>query len=169
MKQLLEVMVLTIAALSITLGQTPEKKASQSKPTGEKVSSSSSAEQELISLDKEWGEAGLRGDTAVLERILADDFMGATPTAVATKAQSIAESKTNAPNITNATYTADEYTVRFLDKNTAVMTHRAVEKGLDKGKEYTDQHRSIHVWVKRNGRWQVVASQATPIPQQSTP
>jgi hypothetical protein len=168
MKQLLGVMILTIVALSITLGQTPEKKASQTKPTGEKVSSNS-AEQELISLDKEWGEAGLRGDAAVLERILADDFMGATPTAVATKAQNIAEAKTNAPDITNATYTADEYTVRFLDKDTAVMTHRAVEKGLNKGKEYTDQHRSIHVWVKRNGRWQVVASQATPIPQQSTP
>jgi hypothetical protein len=168
MKQLLGVMILTIVALSITLGQTPEKKASQTKPTGEKVSSNS-GEQELISLDKEWGEAGLRGDAAVLERILADDFMGATPTAVATKAQNIAEAKTNAPDITNATYTADEYTVRFLDKDTAVMTHRAVEKGLNKGKEYTDQHRSIHVWVKRNGRWQVVASQATPIPQQSTP
>jgi hypothetical protein len=168
MKQLLGVMVLTIVALSITLGQTPEKKASESQPKGEKVSSNS-AEQELISLDKEWGEAGLRGDATVLDRILADDFMGTTPTAVATKAQNIAEAKTNAPNITNATYTADEYTVRFLDKNTAVMTHRAVEKGLNKGKEYTDQHRSIHVWVKRNGRWQVVASQATPIPQQSTP
>jgi hypothetical protein len=168
MKKLLGVMVLTIVALSITLGQTPEKKTDKSQPKGEKVSSNS-AEQELISLDKEWGEAGLRGDTTVLERILADDFMGATPTAVATKAQNIAEAKTNAPDITNATYTADEYTVRFLDKNTAVMTHRAVEKGLNKGKEYTDQHRSIHVWVKRNGKWQVVASQATPIPQQSTP
>ena len=169
MKQLLGVILLTLTALSISLGQAPEKKTDQSKPKGEKVSSSSSAEQELISLDKEWGEAGLRGDTAVLERILADDFMGATPTAVATKPQSIAEAKTNASDITNATYAADEYTVRFLDKNTAVMTHRAVEKGLNKGKEYTDQHRSIHVWVKRNGKWQVVASQATPIPQQSTP
>ena len=191
MKKLLGVMVLTIAALSITLGQTPEKKKpdqskpvpdqskpvpdqskpvpDQSKPVGEKVATTSSAEQELISLDKEWGEAGLRGDTAVLERILADDFIGNSPTGVATKAQNIAEAKTNAANITNATYVADEYTVRFLDPNTAVMTHRAVEKGLDKGKEYNDQHRSIHVWVKRDGRWQVVASQATPIPQKPTP
>jgi hypothetical protein len=168
MKLLVGVTVLIIAALSITLGQTPEKKSGQSQPVGEKVSSSS-AEQELVGLDKEWGEAGLRGDTEALGRILADDFMGASPTGIATKAQSIAEAKTGAANITNATYTADEYTVRFLDPNTAVMTHRAVEKGLNKGKEYTDQHRSMHVWVKRNGRWQVVASQATPIPQKSTP
>ena len=168
MKQMLGVLILTIGALSISLGQTPEKKAGQSQPAGEKVSSSA-AEQDLIKLDKEWGEAGLRGDAAVLEGILADDFMGVSPTGVATKAQNIAEAKTNAPNITNATYVADEYTVRFLDPNTAVMTHRATAKGLNKGKEYNDQHRSMHVWVKRDGRWQVVASQATPIPQKSTP
>jgi hypothetical protein len=199
MKKILGVLVLTIAALSIALGQTPAKPkpdskpvpdqtkpvpdqaipvtetkpvpdqtkpvADQSKPVGEQVATTPSAEQELISLDKSWGEAGLKGDSAVLERILADDFIGNSPIGVATKAQNIAEAKTNAPNITNATYVADEYTVRFLDPNTAVMTHRATEKGLNKGKEYTDQHRSMHVWVKRDGRWQVLASQATPIPQ----
>jgi hypothetical protein len=170
MKKLLGVMVLTVAALSLSLGQTQttEKKTDKTKPAGEKVSSSI-AEQELISLDKEWGEAGLRGDSAVLERILADDFIGNSPTGVATKAQNIAEAKTNAPDITNATYVADDYTIRFLDPNTAVMTHSALEKGLNKGKEYSEQHRSMHVWVKRGGRWQVVASQATPVPQKSTP
>ena len=205
MKKYLGVFVLTIAALSIGLGQTPAKPkpdskpvpdqtkpvpdqaipvtetktvphpatpvtetkpvADQAKPVGEPVAATPSAEQELIAIDKQWGDAGLKGDSAVLESILADDFSGIGPTGVVTKAQSIAEAKTNAPNITNATYVADEYTVRFLDPNTAVMTHRAVEKGLNKGKEYTDQHRSMHVWVKRDGRWQVVASQASPIPQ----
>ena len=209
MKRILGVLVLTIAASSISLGQTPAKPkpdskpvpdqtkpvpdqaipvtetkpvpdqaipvtetkpvVDQTKPVGEQVSTTPSAEQELITLDKSWGDAGLKGDTAVLERLLADDFIGNSPTGVATKAQNIAEAKTNAPNITNATYVADEYTVRLLDANTAVMTHRATEKGLNKGKEYTDQHRSMHVWVKRDGRWQVVASQATPIPQTSTP
>ena len=199
MKKLLGVLVLTIAALSIALGQTPAKPkpdtkpvpdqtkpvpeqampvtdetkpateqtkpaTDQTKPVGETVATTPSAEQELIALDKSWGDAGLKGDSAVLERILADDFIGNSPIGVATKAQNIAEAKTNAPNITNATYVADEYTVRFLDANTAVMTHRATEKGLNKGKEYNDQHRSMHVWVKRDGRWQVVASQATPIP-----
>jgi len=203
MKKILGVLVLTIAALSITLGQEPEKPKpdtkpvpdqtkpvteakpvadqakpvteptkpvpDQTKPVGETVATTPNAEQELIALDKSWGDAGLKGDSALLETILADDFIGNSPIGVATKAQNIAEAKTNAPNITNATYVADEYTVRFLDPNTAVMTHRAVEKGLNKGKEYNDQHRSMHVWVKRDGRWQVVASQATPIPQKSTP
>jgi ketosteroid isomerase-like protein len=172
MKKLLAVMVLTIVSFSISLGQTqkPAQKPDKVQPVGEKVSSNSSAEQELIQLDKQWGDAGLRGDAAALEVIVADDFMGDSPTGGAqTKAQHIADAKASAADITNATYTADEYTVRFLDPNTAVMTHRASEKGMKKGQEYTAQHRSMHVWVKRGGRWQVVASQATPIPQKSTP
>jgi ketosteroid isomerase-like protein len=172
MKKLLGVMVLTIVSFSISVGQTqkPAKTPDKTQPVGEKVSSNSSAEQELIKLDKEWGEAGMRGDAPALEVIVADDFMGDSPTGgVQTKAQHIADAKANAPDITNATYTADEYMVRFLDPNTAVMTHRATGTGMRKGKEYTDQHRSMHVWVKRGDRWQVVASQATPIPQKSTP
>jgi len=138
MKRIFGVLVLTIAGMSIALGQLPEKPkpdskpvpnqtkpvpdqaipvtdeakpvadqtktvTDKSKPVGEQVAASPSAEQELISLDKSWGEAGLRGDSAVLERILADDFIGNSPTGVATKAQNIAEAKTNAPDITNAT------------------------------------------------------------------
>ncbi len=171
MKKLFGVMLLTCVALSMSFGQTqtPEKKVEKVQPTGEKVSSTSNAEQELINLDKQWGDAGLRGDATTLEGILADDFIGVSETGVATKAQNIAEAKTNAPNLTNATYVASDYTVRFLDANTAVMTHSALEKGLDKGKEYSNQHRSMHVWVKRDGRWRVVASQATPVQQKATP
>jgi hypothetical protein len=176
MKKLLGIMVLTMVALPISFGQTqtpekaqtPEKKVEKMQPTGEKVSASNSAEQDLIKLDKEWGVAGVRGDAAALETILADDFTGISATGVATKAQNIAEAKANAPNITNASYVADGYMVRFLDPNTAVMTHSALENGLNKGKEYTEQHWSMHVWVKRDGRWQVVASQATPVPPKPT-
>ncbi|HZJ46640.1 MAG TPA: hypothetical protein VFD63_22890, partial [Pyrinomonadaceae bacterium] len=117
MKRIFGVLVLTIAAMSIALGQLPEKPkpdskpvpnqtkpvpdqaipvtdeakpvadqtktvTDKSKPVGEQVAASPSAEQELISLDKSWGEAGLRGDSAVLERILADDFIGNSPTGV---------------------------------------------------------------------------------------
>jgi len=144
----------------------PESKPAEAKPAVEKATANSSVDQELIKLDQEWGEAGLRGDTATLDRILADDFQGSGPTGLQTKAQSIAQAKSDSANITNATYKADEYTVRWLDKDTAIMFHRAVEKGQNKGADYTEQHRSIHVWKKVNGQWQVVASQSLPVPQQ---
>jgi len=186
MRKLLGLAVLVLAASSLAAGQNPETKPGKAKPVGEKVAApetkptaakpavekataSSRVDQELIKLDQEWGEAGIRGDTAALERILADDFQGSGPTGVMTKAQSIAQAKSDSANITNATYKADEYTVRWLDKDTAIMFHRAVEKGQNKGADYTDQHRSIHVWKKVNGQWQVVASQGMPIPQTPTP
>jgi len=147
----------------------PESKPAEAKPAVEKATASSSVDQALIKLDQEWGEAGLRGDTATLNRILADDFQGSGPTGLQTKAQNIAQAKSDSANITNATYKADEYTVRWLDKDTAIMFHRAVEKGQNKGADYTNQHRSIHVWKKVNGQWQVVASQGMPIPQTPTP
>ncbi len=186
MKKILALAVLVMAVSSLAAGQTPETKPAQAKPAGEKVAApeakpaeakpavekataSSRVDQELIKLDQEWGEAGLRGDTATLNRILADDFQGSGPTGLQTKAQNIAQAKSDSANITNATYKADEYTVRWLDKDTAIMFHRAVEKGQNKGADYTDQHRSIHVWKKVNGQWQVVASQGIPIPQTPTP
>jgi len=183
MKKILGLAVLVMAASFFAAGQTPEAKPTQAKPAGEKVAApatkpaeakpaaekataNSNVDQALIKLDQEWGEAGLHGDTATLERILADNFQGSGPTGVITKAQSIAQAKSDAANITNATYKADEYTIRWLDKDTAIMFHRAVEKGQNKGADYTEQHRSIHVWKKVNGQWQVVASQSLPVPQQ---
>jgi hypothetical protein len=170
MKRTLLFIVLVLGLFSLAVAQVTEKK-TESKPKGEKVAATtpSNVEQELIKLDQEWGDAGLKGDSAVLERILADEFMSSEPTGVMNKAQSITQAKSDAANITNATYTADEYTIRMLDKDTAIMVHRAVEKGQNKGRDYADQHRSIHVWKKINDRWQVVASQAMPITQQPTP
>ena len=172
MKRILLFIVLVLGLSSVAVAQVTEKK-TETKPKGEKVAATattaSTVDQELMKLDQEWGDAGIKGDSAVLERILADEFIASGPTGVMNKSQSIAQAKSDAANITNATYTADEYTIRMLDKDTAIMVHRAVEKGQNKGADYTDQHRSIHVWKKINGRWQVVASQAMPITQQPTP
>jgi ketosteroid isomerase-like protein len=46
---------------------------------------------------------------------------------------------------------SDEYVVRVYGK-VAVMTHRTTLKDPDY------QFRSTHVWVKLEGRWQVVSS-----------
>ena len=43
------------------------------------------------------------------------------------------------------------------------MTHSATITGQRDGKDFTEMHRSMHVWVKRKGHWQVVATRATPM------
>jgi hypothetical protein len=43
------------------------------------------------------------------------------------------------------------------------MTHRGTIKGMENGKEATESHRSLHVFQKVNGQWQVVANAQLPI------
>jgi ketosteroid isomerase-like protein len=49
--------------------------------------------------------------------------------------------------------------------NSAVVTSRAALKGQRQGQDISGQYRGIDVYVKKQGRWQIVAAQATYIPQ----
>ena len=118
----------------------------------------------LIALDKEWGEAG--GDAAKLDKIIADSTLAIGPKGEAQdKQQLIASNKAASTDVTNGSYTADEYKFEMPSSDVVVMTHRGRTKGMQNGKEVTESHRSLHVFQKQNGRWQVVANAQSPIPQ----
>ncbi len=102
----------------------------------------------LIALDKQWGEAGMKGDTATLGTILADDVVSVDGTGAMGKAETIAANE--AVDDPNASYEVGDYEVKLLDDETAVMTHS------------TPDHYSLHVWAKRGGNWQVVATASVP-------
>ena len=104
---------------------------------------------ELIELDKKWGEANLKGDKAAVGNILADDLMAVTPQGMFTKAETLEAIEA----LEATTYVTSEYKVMMLGEETAVMSHRA-------GGE--QPHGSLHVWVKRDGKWQVVANAFVP-------
>jgi len=46
-----------------------------------------------------------------------------------------------------------------------VITGRSVMKVIYGGKESSGPYRTINVWAKMQGRWQIVANQITPIAQ----
>jgi hypothetical protein len=116
----------------------------------------------LISLDKQWGEAG--GDTAKLDKIIGDNLLAVSSKGEAQdKQQLIADNKASSVGVQNASYVADEYKFEMLSPDVVVMTHRGTIKGMQNGKEVTDSHRSLHVFQKRDGRWQVVANAQLPI------
>jgi len=103
----------------------------------------------LVQLDKEWGEAARQGPEAV-ELLLADNIVALGLAGVRGKAQ-ILEAAEDAPT---GPYIAGDYDVRFLSEDVAVMIHSTGEPG---------PHWSMHVWQKRDGKWQVVASANVPI------
>jgi hypothetical protein len=114
-----------------------------------KATPDAKAEQELRKLEREWLDA----DAAGVERIEADDFtITYGDGSVRDKAQYIEMAKrgTKDPNVSQWT---EDSQVRIYG-DTAIITGRF----LYKNKETVSQSRYTDTYIKRNGRWQVVAS-----------
>ena len=106
-----------------------------------------SVEEKLIQLDRAWTFAELKGDKKAVGELIADDFVGTTQRGeIEDKAKYIASVVPNADMVT-----ADDYRIKVYG-NIAIMTHRATVKGVR-----NIQFRSTHIWIKRGGRWQIVA------------
>ncbi len=118
----------------------------------------------LISLDKQWGEAG--GDTAKLDKIIGQNALAVgTKGEAQDKQQLIANNTATSAGVQNASYAADEYKFEMLSPDVVVMTHRGTTKGTQNGKDVGESHRSLHVFQKIGGRWQVVGNAQVPIAQ----
>lgn len=175
----LKVILLALAAIAllvptVVLGQSenPAAKAQASKKAGSAQSTTakgstsevpSQVQQTLIALDKQWGEAAGKGDTATLSKVLSDKFVGIGDKGQIVGKQEQLAATAPASNVQNTSYTADEYKFESLAPNVILMTHRATTKGTQDGKEVTESHRSLHVLQKNGGQWQVVANAQLPI------
>ena len=121
-------------------------------------------QQALIALDKEWGNSG--GDTTKLDKIIGEHVLSVGAKGeIQDKQQLVSTTSSGAAGVQNASYTADEYKFEMLSPDVVVMTHRGTTKGMKDGKDLTESHRSLHVFQKQGGRWQVVANAQLPIEQ----
>jgi Domain of unknown function (DUF4440) len=124
----------------------------------QKPATSDQVQQQLIALDKQWGQAG--SDNATLSKILADDMLALGPNGEAQGKTEQVQATTSAPAGAAGSYAADEYKFETLTPDVVVMTHRGTTTGTDGKKE---SHRSLHVFQRRGGAWQVVASAQVPV------
>ncbi len=106
---------------------------------------------DLIERDKAWGAAGTKGDADAVAKLLADNLLSVSGKGVIDKKAEVAATK---PEPAGTQYEPTDYKVVFLDKDTAVMTH---------GTKGADAHYSMHVWTRKSGQWQVVATSTTPV------
>jgi hypothetical protein len=137
MKPILSAIVIVLAISSIALGQ----------------SKKSSVEDELIKLDKAWTIAELKGDKKAAGDLVWDDFVGTTQRGeIENKTQYLASIATNADMVES-----DDYKITIHGKM-AIMTHRATVKGVR-----NIQFRSTHVWMKRDGKWKILAHHGSQI------
>ena len=110
----------------------------------------------LKQLDQERIQAQIGADAAALDRLYAEDFIGIGPSgAVRAKAQVIADFTSG--NLRFQSITTDDVQWRLYG-DTAVETGRSTMNGQDRGKTVPRDNRFTRVWVKRLGRWQLVAN-----------
>ena len=148
MKRFLMIFVLVCLVLSVAFGQTKNPK----------------AQQELLKLQREWLDAYEKHDAAALERIEADDFtLTEADGKVTTKAEDVASVKNAKPPQPDDSFDVEDVLVR-LYSDTAVLIGRVILKYRNKGQMVAERYRYTDTYLKRRGRWQVVASQLTRIP-----
>lgn len=117
---------------------------------------SGSVEQELLKLEQDWTNANLKADVAVLDRILADDYTWINQEGVLrTKAQNLELIKSG--GLVIPSMVTDDMKVRIYG-DAAVVTGRNTFKATLEGKDFNGQERWTDTWIKRNGRWQCVAT-----------
>ena len=110
----------------------------------------------LRQLDQERIQAQIGADAAALDRLYAEDFIGIGPSGtVRTKAQVIADFKSG--SLRFQSITTDDVQWRVYG-DTAVETGRSTMNGEDRSKTVPRDNRFTRVWVKRQGRWQLVTN-----------
>jgi hypothetical protein len=131
----------------------------QAKPAA--PAKSASVEQELLKLENHWNDTMVKRDLAALGRILAEDWtLIDSEGTVVTKTEFLANFKSGVDVVSSAV--ADEMKVRIYGE-AAVVLGRLTVKEQYKGKDVSGQSRFTDTWIKKDGRWQCVASGGTKI------
>ena len=113
----------------------------------------------IAQLERDWVQAIVRKDTGTLERILAKEFTGTSPTAHTYTRTAAIEDLKSASYVVES-MELDEVSVNVYG-DTAVAFTSQEEKSRYDGRDTSGHYHFTDVWVKQDGRWQAVASHGT--------
>jgi hypothetical protein len=119
-------------------------------------------ERYILESERQWAESVATGDTSAIERILADDFIGVDPKGRQYNKRQMIDETRDAPKyfVSNR---LNEVKVRFY-RNTAIAQGSETweKRSGERGRfVWTD------TWLRRNGRWQIVAAEDLIAPEKS--
>ena len=116
---------------------------------------------EIEALEMEWRQAQLTNDVAVMDRLLADDYVGISATGtIETKPEAIALRRAGTLHITSLDL--NDLKVRVYG-DTAVVTSRADLEGTNGASDISGKYRYTRVYNRRFGQWKIVSFEASRI------
>lgn len=118
----------------------------------------------LLQLERDWTDALKRRDAAWMEKHYAPEYTWTSPDGtINDRATDIADAK----DVTFDSIAMSDEQVR-VNGDTAVVTGVTTLKGAYKGQDISGRYRFTDVFVRRDGRWLILASQSTRVaPQQA--
>jgi len=151
--KILPIILLTLAMPSLVFAQKDA-----AKPSAE-------TEKELIKIEQDMSSALIKGDAATIEKMIADDcFLTAPDGSTQDKAQFMADVKSGDLKLQSQKFSDME--VHGANADAAFVTYVSTDKGSYKGKNIGGQFRWTDFYVKRDGRWMLVASQGTAVDEE---
>jgi ketosteroid isomerase-like protein len=127
---------------------------------GSDLQASIQAEQTVKQINQEWVAALERGDTATLNRLMAEDCIFSYVLDGDDKAQFISDIESG--NLRVKTLKRDNVEVRIYGPTGVLLAYDTADWWY-KGQHIQGYYRAIHVYSLRDGQWQIVAIQASPI------
>ena len=157
MKRIVSVVVFVVAAASMVFAQAADTR----KPSAGTGTPAQDTEATLLKMERDAAAALTKRDVAGFSAIFAADAILTGPDgAVQTKAQLLADVKSGALAIQSTEIS--DLKVRVFGES-AVATYTTTDKGKYKDRDISGRYRWIDVFVRRGGKWQIVAGQGTPI------
>ena len=133
------------------------------RPTDVSLNGETNVERDIKRLEEARNQAVLDGDVATLDRMTSDDY-----TFITLKGELRTKSDI-LKGFASGSFHYDSRQVSDLKvrvyRDTAIVTGRSVQKGIENGKDYSGDYRFTRVYVKENGHWSTVALQTTLIRQ----
>ena len=114
-------------------------------------------EQEILKLDKTFLDAILHNDATTVESILSDDFLSVFPDgSVANKATELENVRT----VELESYSTDNVQIHWFTDDVAIVNfYLSLQMKNQNVKQVCDSH----VYLKRDGQWQMIMGQTTPV------
>jgi hypothetical protein len=126
-------------------------------------------EAEIIKLEREWADSNKTHSSEAVKRIVADNAVIVYPDG-STGSKDVEIKTIESGSISADSYELLDTKVTVIDADSAFITGRGVIKngknlvpGQKKPIDISGEYRFLDVYAKRDGKWQVVASQATKI------
>jgi len=124
--------------------------------------------EEVLRTEREQRDAYLRRDIAKTERLVADEFIFTSGRDIGDKTTLLGFLKSTSVDPT-LTLTAEDTRVK-VDGDTAIVVGRRIERRRreDNNREGTAYARYVRTYIKREGRWQLLAEHLEAIPAERT-